>query len=142
MTTEMKARYQLFAALLFYGVGVSSAIADASPKYTLAGTGLDQRVSSGARVVLRGAGWTTTDRVVRFAWAQVAGPGVRLHDANRSTASFIAPSVKATKILKFRLTVTDIRGGQGSNTVTITVEPRSKSRASGTPRDMQDRVSQ
>ena len=134
MVHEMNAYYRLSAILLSCAFCLPGAQVNAAQTSTSAGTGLDQRVKSGAHVVLTGNGWTTADRVVRFVWTQVAGPGVRLRDANRSTAKFIAPKVTSTAVLKFRLTVTDIRGGKGSGIVTVTVQPRIQTGASDTPR--------
>lgn len=118
-----------FAIVLSGALVLSVAFADVPMNGTHAATGLDQRVHAGTRVLLTGGGWTTTPRVVRFAWQQVDGPRVQLHNANRSTASFYAPKVTKATVLKFRLTVTDVRGGSGSNVVAVTVVPRSQSLA-------------
>lgn len=124
---------RLVAVLLCCGLALSDALAEVPLDGTRAATGLNQRVNSGAHVVLTGGGWTTTSRIVRFVWRQVRGPRVHLRDANRSTASFYAPSVKTTTVLKFRLTVTDVRGGSGSGVVDVTVEPADKPIARETP---------
>lgn len=113
-----------FAGLLL------SASAGAVQREVAAGTGLDQRVGTGAQVVMMGAGWSTVGRVVRFRWHQIDGPRIRLRNANHSTATFIAPQVSSTTVLKFRLTVTDTRGRTASSTVNITVDPRVKDQVS------------
>ena len=109
-----------------------SAPAAAVQREVSAGTGLDQRVNAGARVVLMGNGWSNKGRVVRFRWRQIDGPRIRLRDANRSTSNFVAPRVTSTTVLKFELTVTDIHGRSGSSTVKITVEPPGKPRLTDT----------
>jgi chitinase len=121
------------AVILFCVFALPAAPTGATQKGTVAGAAPNQRVDAGARVELMGSGWSTEGRVVRFAWAQVDGPRVRLRNANRSTASFIAPKVTRTTVLKFRLTVTDIRGGTDSNIMTVTVEPRRKPSAPAAP---------
>jgi chitinase len=118
-----------FSVILLFCVFALSAPATsavAKQKATLAGAAPNQRVDAGARVELMGSGWSTAGRVVRFAWTQVGEPRVRLRNANRSTASFIAPNVTRTTVLKFRLTVTDTRGGSDSGIMTVTVEPKRK----------------
>lgn len=119
--------------LLLCVLALSAPVAGAKQKATLAGAAPNQRVNAGSRVVLMGSGWSTAGRIVRFAWTQVSGPRVRLRDANRSTASFIAPNVTRTTVLKFRLTVTDIRGASDSGVMTVTVEPRTKPGAPAKP---------
>jgi hypothetical protein len=81
---------------------------------------------------MMGNGWSTRGRVVRFRWRQIAGPRIRLRNANRSTSNFVAPRVTSTTVLTFRLTVTDIHGRSGSSTVNITVEPPGESRLTDT----------
>ena len=88
-----------------------------------AGIGPEQRVAGGAKVLLTGSGRVETGRIVRFRWTQTAGPRVALRKANRSTAHFMAPPVKTTTTLEFRLTVTDSYGRKGSRMTTVTVVP-------------------
>lgn len=96
-------------------------------KRPLATAGLDQRVGSGAKVMLVGSGREGSGRIVRFHWAQIDGPRVTLQGTNRSTARFTAPRVTTDTTLRFRLTVTDTRGAKGSDIVTVTiVAPGSK----------------
>ena len=111
-------------AVLIVACALMSAHAEAPAKRTLAGAGPDQRVDSGAKVVLAGNGRSANGRVVRFVWTQVQGTRVELRNANRSTARFTAPKVKVETPLKFRLTITDNRGENASSIVTITVVPR------------------
>ncbi len=110
----------LLASLVAPGVWAETA----PKKGPIAGAGPDQRVNDAAKVILAGNGRVDGGRITRFAWMQVAGPRVELNKSNRSTANFTAPKVKAITPLKFRLTVTDNFGRQGSGIVTITVVPR------------------
>ena len=93
-------------------------------KHLMSGPGPDQRVDEGSRVALVGSGRVETGRIVRFAWTQVKGPRVNIQRPNRSTTHFIAPRVKQTVRLVFRLTVTDTHGHQASESVTVTVVPK------------------
>lgn len=124
---------RFLAILLIWGLVGSGSPVDAAQKVTFAGAAPSQRVDAGSRVALRGSGWSTAGRVVRFAWTQVDGPPVRLRDSNRSTASFVSPKVTRTTVLKFQLTVTDIRGNRDSSVMTVTVEPRRTPKATDSP---------
>ena len=115
---------RFLAVLLIWGLAGGGAPISAAQKVTFAGAAPSQRVDAGSRVALRGSGWSTAGRVVRFTWIQVGGPPVRLRDNNRSTASFVSPEVTRTTVLKFQLTVTDIQGNRDSSIMTVTVEPR------------------
>lgn len=126
---------RLFAILLCGGFLLFGAAVRAAEPDIIAGTGPNQRVASGDRVVLMGDGRSVAGRVVKFAWTQVDGPRVTLHDSKHSTARFVAPKVTTTTVLNFRLTVTDIYGGKGSSTVTVTVEPQDKPHAKNGPSD-------
>jgi hypothetical protein len=59
--------------------------------------------------------------VVRYRWAQTAGPAVTLSQATQASAAFRAPAVAATTRLGFRLTVTDNAGASASDWVNVTV---------------------
>jgi hypothetical protein len=125
------------AIILLAGLAAPGVWAETAPKKgPIAGAGPDQRVNDAAKVILAGNGRVDGGRITRFAWTQVAGPRVELNKSNRSTANFIAPKAKAITVLKFRLTVTDSLGRQGSSVVTITVVPRNlPSRPSTEPSD-------
>jgi len=124
---------RFLAILLICGVAATNTPVSAAQKVAFAGAAPSQRVDSGSRVALRGSGWSAAGRVVRFAWTQVDGPSVQLRDRNRSTASFVSPEVTKTTVLKFQLTVTDIRGNRDSGIMTVTVEPRKRTTASESP---------
>jgi chitinase len=116
---------QWFAVLLLACCIAAGAHGETPPsKRTLAGAGPDQRVDSGAKVVMAGNGRSANGRVVRFAWTQVGGPRVALRNANHSTANFTAPTVNVTTVLRFRLAITDNRGETASSTASITVVPQ------------------
>lgn len=127
--------YRSLIILSLFGLTLSTAFADVPIRGTVAGAGLDQRVRSGARVVLVGDGWSEAGRIDRFSWTQVSGPRVRLRNANHSTADFTAPEVTTPTVLKFRLTVRNTRGETGSSVVAVTVEARNQRSAENTPAD-------
>ncbi|GKS57798.1 hypothetical protein YTPLAS18_13250 [Nitrospira sp.] len=70
-----------------------------------------QRVTSGRRVRLNGVGSVDPDGdPLRYEWTQVRGLKVDMIGPNESTALFVAPFVSATRLLRFRLRVTDMAG--------------------------------
>ncbi|TQV72832.1 choice-of-anchor B family protein [Aliikangiella marina] len=56
---------------------------------------------------------------VTYLWQQVSGQSVQISNADQLQASFVAPS--AAGVLEFSLTVTDIRGGVSSETVSVSI---------------------
>lgn len=105
---------------------LTSGAAAVVTKHLMAGAGPDQRVEEGNKVLLRGSGRVTDGRVVRFAWAQIRGPRVKLQGANRSTAQFIAPRGTNGRPLIFQLTVTDSHGHKAFEMAKITVVPKNQ----------------
>lgn len=76
-----------------------------------ANPGNDQHVRSGARVVLSGVGSVDPDGdPLRYEWTQVRGLKVDMAGLNEPSLSFMAPKVSATRLLRFRLRVTDMTG--------------------------------
>ncbi len=76
-----------------------------------ANPGFEQRVKSGGRVVLSGVGSVDPDGdPLRYEWTQVRGLKVDLVGPNEPTLSFMAPKVSATRLLRFKLRVTDLTG--------------------------------
>ena len=66
-----------------------------------------QTVNVGDRVTLRGSASDPDGAVETYRWEQITGPSVLLSNANQASASFVAPKVKGSQILAFRLTVVD-----------------------------------
>lgn len=60
---------------------------------------------------------------ISFSWAQIAGPAVTLSSATSDKPTFTAPTVTATTVLTFQLTVTDTGGLSASDSVNVTVNP-------------------
>ncbi|MFA5938255.1 MAG: hypothetical protein WC809_02775 [Sinimarinibacterium sp.] len=89
----------------------------------VADAGPDQSVASAAQVSLPGAGSDADGSIAAYAWTQTAGPAVQLSGANQATAEFTAPTVSATTLLTFRLTVTDDAGASASDEVNVSVNP-------------------
>ncbi len=88
----------------------------------IANAGPDQTVESNASVSLNGSGSNDPDGdTLMYSWVQIGTPTVPLTDANTATPSFTAPVGPA--VLTFELTVDDNRGGNHTDTVTITVNP-------------------
>ena len=88
-----------------------------------ASAGSDQTVNEGANVTLSGSGTDPESETLSYAWSLTSGtPSVSLTNANRASASFMAPTQLVNNAsLVFTLTVTDARGESGTDTVTITV---------------------
>jgi hypothetical protein len=87
----------------------------------VANAGINQTVASGAAVTLNGSASTGTAPLT-FAWAQAATdvPQVILTNPGTATATFTAPTVGATTVLNFTLTVTN-SAGSSSASITVTV---------------------
>jgi hypothetical protein len=86
----------------------------------VANAGIAQTVASGAPVTLDGSASTGTAPLT-FAWTQAATDPIQvLLTSAGSNATFTAPSVAATTVLNFTLTVTN-SAGSSSASVTVTV---------------------
>ena len=98
---------------------VASARTNQAPE---AQAGADRSVNGGASVQLDGRGSLDPDGSIRvYAWVQTAGAPVILSGAATATPSFTAPVLTATSTLSFTLTVTDDKGEEASDSVTVTV---------------------
>jgi hypothetical protein len=89
----------------------------------VANAGSDQTVSENTLVTLTGLGSTDDGSIASYAWSQTGGPAVTLSSTTASQPTFTAPSVSATTVLTFSLTVTDNNGATDStpDTVQVTV---------------------
>lgn len=63
----------------------------------------------------------TASAGLAFAWAQLAGPGVQLVNADTSQAQFTAPSLKDAQWLRFVVAVYDDAGGFGRAEVSVSI---------------------
>lgn len=96
-----------------------------------ADAGPDQTVNAGATVNLNGTASSDPDGAISsYQWSQTAGPAVTLSDVSSPSPTFTAPSVEASTLLSFELTVTDDGGLSASDSVDVTVNP-----AAGSPLD-------
>jgi len=86
-----------------------------------ANAGPDEIVSSGKTVTVTGTGSDPDGDPLSFSWTQSYGPAVSIVNANSASMSFVAPIVTVETSLRFQLTVSDGRGGTGSNEVGIRV---------------------
>ncbi len=82
--------------------------------------GADQSVDEGTTVNLSGTGMDD-DTITSYGWLQDSGTAVTITNANMADASFVAPTVTASEVLVFRVTVTDNDGATGSDTVAVTI---------------------
>ncbi|MDQ3563215.1 MAG: PKD domain-containing protein [Pseudomonadota bacterium] len=86
--------------------------------------GADQKVRAGGVVELNGGASTDPEsQPLRYQWAQLEGPRLRLAGASTSRARFTAPYVAIDTHLRFELTVTDRAGLSAEDTVDIVVQP-------------------
>jgi hypothetical protein len=87
--------------------------------------GLDRSVYEGTNgVTLKGTGKDTDHNALRYSWEQTGGDSVVLNDANTPKPTFNAPDVDEDKVLTFKLTVVDEKGGQGSDDVKIRIKDK------------------
>jgi hypothetical protein len=92
----------------------------------VARAGANQTVVSGDVVTLNGSNSSSNGGSIEsFSWTQTSGPTVALTDANKARATFVAPAVVTNTTLTFRLTVVNGAGRAGSDSTTVTVQPRS-----------------
>lgn len=85
--------------------------------------GVDQRVRSGAPVLLDGSGSRSSAGLpLAYSWAQRVGPPVELAGADRAVAFFAAPEVREETLLRFNLAVSDGTRMAGDTTGVI-IEP-------------------
>ena len=84
--------------------------------------GLDQTVTSGDKVTLRGRASDSDGTVETYRWEQVYGPSVLLSDKNQASTSFVAPeATTGSQVLTFRLTVTDDNDATATDEVVVTI---------------------
>lgn len=62
------------------------------------------------------------DAVSSITWTQVAGPSVTMNTSEAQLLMFKTPAVSADTVLKFRATLTTIRGRQDTDEVAVAVE--------------------
>jgi large repetitive protein len=107
----------------FNTLGVETAACVNQPPVAQAGP--DRQVPGGTPVVLVGSGNDPEGDPLAYAWRQTAGPEVVLAGEGTAQAVFMAPEVSSPTVLGFLLTVSDDRGGNAGDEVSITVAPPS-----------------
>ena len=107
--------------------GGSDSPAQAAPAANVlptADAGLDQVVDEQAVVMLdSGASGDADGRIVSYGWTQLSGTAVSLSGTASAVASFDAPALSIATTLSFELRVTDDRGGQATDAVSVIVNP-------------------
>ena len=84
--------------------------------------GLDQTVTPGDKVTLRGRASDPDGTVETYRWEQVDGPSASLSDKNQASTSFVAPEATTDlQVLTFRLTVTDDNDATATDEVVVTI---------------------
>lgn len=89
----------------------------------VADAGPDKNTLSNRLVILAGSGSDPDGDALKYTWKQIGGEDVTLVSPNRFEVKFTAPEVFGgdSTTLEFELTATDTYGGQGTDTVTVTV---------------------
>ena len=88
----------------------------------VAHAGGDVVAAIGEKVFLDGTqSYDPNGSVVSYAWRQTSGPTVTINNIAATTADFVVPEVRRTRVFKFELTVTDNDGEQANDFVNITV---------------------
>ncbi len=88
-----------------------------------ADAGTDQTVNEETTVTLNGSGTDTDGTIAGYQWEHTSGTMVTIADATSASTTFIAPTLVATEVLTFTLTVTDDDGDSSSDIVDITINP-------------------
>ncbi len=89
-----------------------------SPK---ADAGSDYSVNALTEAFLVGNGTDSDGTITSYLWTQTGGESVTIKSADNATASFVAPDVTESTILKFQLVVVDNEGANASHEVSITI---------------------
>lgn len=92
----------------------------------LARAGADQITQPGQTVRFDGSSSSDVETKLAdliFSWTQTSGDAVVLTNPAGQRPSFIAPVVAVPTVLEFELTVTDAKGGQGTDTVQARILP-------------------
>ncbi|KZN66783.1 PKD domain-containing protein [Pseudoalteromonas luteoviolacea] len=76
----------------------------------------------GGEVLLSSSALDTDGTVEKYEWKQLEGTTVVLRDKDSASASFLAPYVPESEVLKFSLTVTDDDGSSSTGEVSITLK--------------------
>ena len=86
--------------------------------------GPDQIVDVGDKVTLRGRASDPDGKVHTYRWKQIAGPSVLISNENQAFVSFVAPEVKGSQVLAFRLTVVDDNNATATDEMVVTIVGR------------------
>lgn len=89
----------------------------------IADAGPDRIAEAGDRVLLDGTGSRDSDgTIIAYQWDQIDGDiPVGLSGASQPEASFTAPDIQNSQVLRFRLRVIDNNGGENTDEVTVTL---------------------
>lgn len=96
--------------------------------------GPDKMVDAGENVALHGSATDVDGTVRTYRWEQVEGPSVSLSNSDQASAYFVAPKVKGSEVLIFRLTAVDDQDSTATDEVVIiTMEPNQPPNAQAGP---------
>ena len=96
--------------------------------------GPDRTVYEGTNgVTLKGTARDTDGDRLSYSWEQAAGEPTVLTDANTVKPKFNAPEVNGDTVLIFKLTVSDGKGGQGTDDVKIRIKDKPSDNSKVTP---------
>ncbi|MCJ8272266.1 MAG: hypothetical protein MJK04_23055, partial [Psychrosphaera sp.] len=87
--------------------------------------GEDQLLDSQALVTLSALASDIDGSINSVSWQQTGGTAVTLDNANSTSATFTAPSVRATEILTFTVYVTDNEQSVASDKIIVSINPSS-----------------
>jgi PKD repeat protein len=90
-----------------------------------ANAGLDRAVYERTNdVTLKCTGKDPDGDALSYYWEQTAGQPVDLIGANSARPTFNAPDLDGDKVLRFEVTVTDVKGGQDTDDVKISIKDK------------------
>jgi len=88
----------------------------------IANAGADQIAEESTGIMLSGAGSTDPDGdPLDYLWTQLSGPAVSIPNPAQQSVSVVLPSVNATEVLVFELTVSDPSGASSTDAISVTV---------------------
>ncbi|WP_249351797.1 PKD domain-containing protein [Pseudoalteromonas citrea] len=79
-------------------------------------------IGAGAEVYMTSSATDSDGTIASYQWSQKSGYGVTIRDNSQANASFTAPVLDADTRLEFELLVSDDKGGEAKDTVSVLVK--------------------